>query len=302
MAQETDRPVVVAVGHDPVDAALEYAVAEARRRGLGVRLVHAVPQAHDGPEFVLVSAVDRERLGRQALAAAKEHALDAAGDSVPVTSLLVHGRVVPAVVSVAADAAMIVAQGRPLSGVRRAVTRSVTSGLASRAAVPVVAVPSEVSRDVLARDGGTVTVGVDVPERSAALLRAAAGAAAARSATLHVVHTWHLGSAETAIDVTPADVEDWAAQTGAGIRAVVDRLDEVEGVPVRIDVRHARPADALVDASRDSVLLVVGRHDPLVPAGTHLGPVARAVLQGAECPVMVADPGPPRRWRDLLPG
>ena len=78
--------------------------------------------------------------------------------------------------------------------------------------------------------------------------------------------------------------DEWAARARSEIQAVLDGLDTA-GVEIQIDARHAWPADALVAASHDSDLLVVGRHDPHVPFGSHLGPVARAVLHEAACAV-----------------
>jgi len=80
---------------------------------------------------------------------------------------------------------------------------------------------------------------------------------------------------------------------------VVDELRADFGdVPVSIETQHGRPADSLVVASRTSVLVVVGRHDPLVPMGSHLGPVARTVLRAAECPVLLVAPSEKHRgWR-----
>jgi hypothetical protein len=46
----------------------------------------------------------------------------------------------------------------------------------------------------------------------------------------------------------------------------------------------------LIDASAGSCLLVLGRRDPMMPFGSHLGPVVRHVLRGSECPVMVVEP------------
>lgn len=42
MSEQIKPPVVVAVGHDPVDAALTFAAAEAARAKCGLRLVHVV--------------------------------------------------------------------------------------------------------------------------------------------------------------------------------------------------------------------------------------------------------------------
>ena len=42
MTEQNPNPVVVAVGHDPIDAALAFAAGEAARAGCGLHLVHAV--------------------------------------------------------------------------------------------------------------------------------------------------------------------------------------------------------------------------------------------------------------------
>ena len=41
--------------------------------------------------------------------------------------------------------------------------------------------------------------------------------------------------------------------------------------------------------------MVVGRHDTVMPVGSHMGPVARAVLSASACPVLLADPVPTAR-------
>lgn len=291
MTLANPSPVVVAVGLDPTESAVQFALDEARRAGCGVHLVHVVARAHDGPEFVLVTAPDHERVGHQVLGDALERALDAVGDSVPVTSALVHGRVVPAIVSTASDARMVVLQHRHRSGVRRAVTRSVASGVAARARVPVVSVPELWPPRRQQGEAAEVAVGVEEPQRSRELLRVAAQAAGERGSSLRVVHAWHLGAAENSFPMSPTDVDHWAETQTGEIRAVYDELgDAVRGVPVQIVVQHERPAEALVAASREAGLLVLGRHDPVVPVGSHVGPVVRAVLQDAECPVMLVDP------------
>ena len=61
-------------------------------------------------------------------------------------------------------------------------------------------------------------------------------------------------------------------------------------MPCTFEVRWGRAGEVLVDASAGSSLLVVARRDPLLPFGSHLGPVVRQVLQHAACPVMVVEP------------
>jgi nucleotide-binding universal stress UspA family protein len=191
---------------------------------------------------------------------------------------------------------MVVLQHRDLSPVRRAVTRSVTSGVAAHVRIPVVAVPSTWSSD--RPPARTVTVGVDAPDRSEEVLRSAADAAAARSAGLRVVHTWDYPAEYDEVIRTANDRHEWTPRAVAEVQRALDALDgPLEGVPVQIDARRAHAADALIEASMHSDLLVIGRHDPLVPIGSHLGPVARAVLRESGCPVLLADPHPRRHGR-----
>lgn len=288
MSEQNPAPVVVAVGHDPIDAALALAAEEAARAGCGLHLVHVVhapARGHAGQS-------EAERDGQLALDAAEERARGLVPDGVPVTSALQVGAVVPTLVDLAKGARMMVLGHRDLSTLRRVVTRSVSSGVAAHARVPTVAVPAGWSPAGSADRPPTVTVGLDVPERGREVLRTALGQARGRGATLRIVHTWHLPSPYEDLVVARAQDEEWKARATAEIRAVLDTLeDEAAGVPVEIEARSGRAADALVEAGRHSDLLVVGRHDPVVPVGSHLGPVARAVLGEAVCPVLLADPG-----------
>ena len=97
----------------------------------------------------------------------------------------------------------------------------------------------------------TVTVGVDVPERAGQVLRAAAAEARSRGAVLRVLHTWSFPERIRGHHRPRTESEEWAARATAEIQAVIDTLgDEVAGVPVRIEARHAYAADALIEASR----------------------------------------------------
>jgi nucleotide-binding universal stress UspA family protein len=297
MTEQNPIPIVVAVGHDPIDAALAFAAGEAVRAGCGLHLAHVVHHLiAQGPPNVLVTETDVEQVGRQALNAALDRARDLV-EGIPVTAELAIGGVVTTLVDVARDARMIVLQRRDLSSMMRVVTRSVSSGVAARARIPVVSVPSHWSPARTHGDFPTVTVGVDVPDRAEPVLRAAAAEARSRGAVLRVLHTWTFPSAYDDIILTRTESEEWADRASAEIQTEIDILgDEVAGVPVQIEARHAYAADALIEASRETTMLVIGRHDPLVPIGSHLGPIARAVLREAECPVLLVDPRPVHGW------
>ena len=296
MTEQQSQSVVVAIGEEPGEAALAYAAAEARSAGCGLHLVHVVQVMAQGPETVLVSVRDLQALARTRMDAAVERAEDLVGPGVPVTSeILVDGGVVRCLVDVARRrACLVVLEHRELSRARRVVTRSVSSGVAAHTRVPVVSVPSGWQPG----QSGAVTVGVDVPERSEQVLRAAAHAARGRGAALRVLHTWSLPGGYDDIPIGPTERRERSERARSEIRSVLDGLgDELAGVDVEIDARQGHAADVLVEASRTSGLVVVGRHDPLVPIGSHLGPVARAVLREAHCPVLLAEPRPGHRWQ-----
>jgi nucleotide-binding universal stress UspA family protein len=297
MTEQKPNPIVVAVGHDPIDGALAFAAGEAVRAGCGMHLVHAVHHLLvAGPPNVLVTETDVERVGRRALNAALEQARDIV-EGVPVTAELRIGGVVPTLVETAKDARMIVLERRDLSSMMRVVTRSVSSGVAARARVPVVSVPSHWSPAGTHGDFPTVTVGVDDPERAEPVLRAAAAEAKSRGAVLHVLHTSNLPPAYDDILLARTENEQWMARATAEIQAAIQTLGDDAHVRLRIEARHAYAADALIEASRDTDLLVIGRHDSRVPIGCHLGPIARAVLREADCPVLLVDPRPTSVWR-----
>lgn len=290
MTETKPRPVVVAVGTDEdIDAAVGFAADEAERAGCGLHLVHAVHMVPTGPEQMLMDYQQVEKLGAGTLHGAVERAEDLVQGRVPVTSELLHGSTVPAVVDCSADARLVVLQRRDLSRLLRVVTISVTSGVAARAHCPVVAVPSGWEPNEAAAP--LVAVGIDEPERGHAVLFAAMEAARDRGARLRIVHRWWFPNAYDDLIMSRIEDEAWSSRTRAEIEEVLAPFrEDFPDVTVEIDVRHGRPADALVEASRHALLVVVGRHDPIIPLGSHLGPVARAVLREAQSPVLLAQP------------
>jgi nucleotide-binding universal stress UspA family protein len=91
--------------------------------------------------------------------------------------------------------------------------------------------------------------------------------------------------------VSPEETTTWSDRANAEIQAALDGLaEDLSDVPVQVAAQRGYAADVLLDASRASDLLVMGRHDPLLPMGSHLGPIVRAVLREARCPVLLVDP------------
>jgi nucleotide-binding universal stress UspA family protein len=274
----TPPPIVVAVGRHSSVTALEYAGLEALRQGCGLHVVHAVDVAQG------------ERDGAVVLAAAVRRVQTLVPGLVRVTFALVLSSTVAAIVTAAEDAPLVVVGRCPEPRWTRPYVRSVTAGVAAAARAPVVSVldgwecPS---------GSAQVVVGADDAENSAGILHEGFAAARARLARLTVVSTWWRPAGTDRQTFTQVDDVARAERFRAGIdRSLSDLREAYDDVAVEIQVRNERPVDVLVEESRDAVLLVLGRHDPFLPTGSHLGPVARSVLRSAACPVLLATSRP----------
>lgn len=289
MTDHDERPVLLAVSDDRhFDASLQFAAREATTCGADLELMHAYHVLATDPGAPLLSFASADSVASETLRLAVEHASKTLGGQVQLSSTLVRGPIVRSIVQASGGCRLVVLQRRDLSRLSRVAARSTSSAVAAHAHTPVAVVP----------EGWTgtgaeavVSVGVDVPGRSAAILRQALLEARARRASLRVLHTWWSPGYFDDIDMDRFGSATWAVEVADEIRAIVDETrEEFEDVEVAIETHHGRPMDTLVAASRTSELLVVGRHDPLVPTGSHLGPVARAVLHSAECPLLVVAP------------
>lgn len=291
----SSRPVVVAVPPaGGLSALLSFGVAQAARTGAELHLVHAFevwPVSPEADELAL-DLRHAERQAENVLRRAREALQALPVTDVAVTTRTLRGPVVATLVEASEDAGLVVVQRRNHHGAARVLTRSLSCGVASRAHCPVAVVPEEPA----ASGNGVVTVGVDVPERAGLLLERALEEAAHRDATLRVMHLlWHVGGlGEYLVEQATATrhLVEARAEVGA---AVADAQRTCPHVAVDVDVRRGAPAEALVLESRRTDLLLVGRHDPAIAVGSHLGPVAGAVVREAVCPVLVV--APTRRHR-----
>ena len=291
MLETTPRKVMVGVtAEEDVSAAVEFAVGEARRRRVGIHLVHVVHPVLISPDGVPITIEERavRKLGREALdaaAAAVEHRLD----DQPVTTELVRGTTVGALVETAENAGLVVLQHQRMGRGRLAPTLSTTTPVAALAPTPVVAVPAGWTGPP---DPLVVTVGVADPHESAEVVRAALDEARLWGARLRILHAWHYSDAYDDLIFTGHHQDE--VEKRDLVQALAPLLADYPDVETDVTARHARAADALVDESGRASLVVVGRHRHAIPLGPHLGSVVRAVLRHATCPVMVVDPVPTR--------
>ena len=294
----TPAPVVVAVGRTSSLVAVDFAAAEALRRHRGLHLVHGMDLGAAGPDADGAEPARIEEEAGAALGVAVRHAMAVVGGLVPVTSTLSRAPAVSAVYAAAHDAPLVVVGRCPESRLTHPYVRSVTGGVAARVHVPVVSVPDDWEDDAAPPH---IVVGIDQPEHSVPVLHEAFRAARDRRALLTVVTSWWDPAAYVLDPVAYAADHAWPERLRAGVEAVLPELQaEYDEVPVEIHVRKSRPGEVLIDASRHAGLVVLGRHDPVLPRDSHLGPIARSVLAEAACPVLLTTPRRPSRARRAI--
>ncbi len=280
--------VVVGVdGAEPSLAAVRLAAAEAARRQLPLRVVHAfiwpllrspVRPATDGPP----GGGLREQ-AEQLVAAAVDEA-EATAPGLRITGEIVDGEPGAVLLDEAPAAAMIVLGDRGLGGLTAVVVGSVAVKVAAHADCPVL-----VARGVPHADG-PVVVGVDGTDLSGRAVEFAVRTAALRGAAVVAAHAYRHPVSTGPGDMQPlvydesdlrADEERAAAEAVAGL---AERYPEV---PITRETVRGRAPKVLTEASRRAQLLVVGGQGRGELTGLLLGSVSQAVLHHSHCPVAV---------------
>lgn len=279
------RRVVVGVDGSAASAnALRYARAEAARHGVGVDVIHVVPDYSPIAGMYPVLPDELMAAGRAALRSAVAQVEDEPSDVATATHLQ-HGSVITTLAAAGEGSCGIVvgSDRRPVA--MRLLTGNVSTGVAARASVPVVSVPDTWRAD---RSTGVVLVGVKRTDKAGALLAQAFAVAQQRHCRLLVLHAWRLPSGYDDLIADRAAFEDWEQRAQRELGRLVApwqrRHPEVE---VTFRIVHDQAAHALVEASSGADELVIVRRTHGIPAAAHLGSTARTVLLYAHCPVRV---------------
>lgn len=294
MVKETTLPVVVGVdGSEQSDRAVRYAVGEARRRDVGLLLVHAVhetaPMAAMLPLYSVEAFTD---VGRRLVDDARRLALDIEPDLEVSTSVKGGGRV-GTLVEAGEHASMIVLGHRSRSLAGRVLASSTTTGVAARAHCPVVSVPESWAEG---GEHGRIVVGVDESDAAHDALDLALHEARRRKATLRVLHAWKLPTAYDDIGYSGTVVDDWMVQARDELdKALAPFRETYPDVEMEVDLRHEFAGPALLGATEDADLIVVGRRGHGAPWGIYLGSLARLLIREGKCPVQIA----PQHRRDI---
>ncbi|MET8130604.1 universal stress protein [Streptomyces sp. NPDC005251] len=281
-----ELPLVVGVdGSGSSLLAVDWAVDEAARHGLTLRLVHgarweryerALPSFTTGRPAAEVMARNivatcTERAGL------REPTVKVSGEVLPddAVSVLLHA---------APDAFALVVGERGRGEVSGLLLGSVSLTVAARAVCPVV-VARGAEPDVRG-SLGRIVVGVGAAAEHTGAVRFAAREAQARGCALTAVRAWrHSGEHPLAAsDASPAPDERASAELENALREVVR---DHPGLSVQRRVLEGPTHRVLLDAAADADLIVVGAERRHGRFGLQLGRAAHTLLHHSACPVVI---------------
>jgi nucleotide-binding universal stress UspA family protein len=286
--QITQGSVVVGVDGSPSsEAALRWAVSEARRTRQQLHVVHALET-----ELVLS---DREQLGTKEEPAGDDPVVTTAVDvvrtmapEVETTPHSVTGFAASTLVAASKIAGTLVVGSHGRSALPSALLGSVSQQVAIHSSCPAVVVRENGAPDDAG--SGHVVVGVDGSEASEPALGYGFAYAASTGRSLVAVHTWWWEPLE-GISLGEPWMGDWTEIASQEEALVSESLagwsERYPDVPVRSHIVRGDPVVELLDQSRGACLLVVGSRGRGGFIGLLLGSVSRRVLKRATSPVAV---------------
>ena len=281
-------PVVVGIdGSEQSLEAVRTAAAEAARRHLPLRIVHAFvwPLLHVrvGPVAGDMPGTGLEQHAQELLGEAASAAREVA-PRLEITTDLVDGAATPVLLEASRTAALLVLGDRGLGSVSGLIVGSVAVHASAHAHCPVLVVRGTVT------PSGPIVVGVDGSESSELAVGFAYEEAARRGAPLSAVMAWHESdpagahqwrSADDAAELFEAEARRVLSESLAGWR---EKFPEVD---VRPEAVHGHPRQVLVERSHIAQLVVAGARGRDTFKGLLLGSVSQSLVYHSGCPVAV---------------
>ncbi|MFB8248937.1 universal stress protein [Streptomyces sp. NPDC055952] len=284
-----ELPLVVGVdGSDGSILAVDWAVDEAVRHGLPLRLVYgSLWERYEGALPSVTLQRPSERVLAQHIVASAEERVRRLAPDVEVSVEAVAAEAVSALLGEGDNATALVTGSRGRGELKGALLGSVGLAVAARAYCPVIVV-----RGDKAGIEGTherILLGAGDPDSSHEAVRFAFREAQARGCVLDIVRTWRspgreyadhpVGTDETAGQEARASrlLDSLVAEVAADHPAVRTNRVTVEGPARKVLVHRSQAAD----------LVIVGARRRSGHFGLQLGRVSHTLLHHAACPVAV---------------
>ena len=281
-------------GSEHANIAVDWAASEAVSRGVALTLAAATTVPLEGMRFggsiLSPDAIDDllERLQEATQARADEAARAHPGLQGGVKVAL--GSPASVLVEASANADMVVVGSRGMGGFRGLLVGSVGVQVASNAACPAVVV-----RKPPSATASTVVVGVDGSALSLAALDFAFDIAERRGWRVLAVHAWEIPAYDVLAAPSgppPIDLEELAAsEERAFAESLAGLRERHPDVVVEQAIVKAPSVRAILEASDDAALIVLGSRGHGEFLGAVLGSVSQGVLHRAKVPVAVIGAG-----------
>lgn len=269
-----DMVMVGVDGSGDSAAALRWAAQEAARRKVPLQIVFCL-QLPSPFGAAPLDAASFQGHAEEVLEPAAAQARESAPE-VEVSTQILTRPATAGLLEASSEVSVIVLGTRGHGAIGSLVLGSVSTRVSARASCPTVVVPPGSEGRTAT---GPIVVGVDGSGHSDKALRFALERAARNGNRLTVVH----GRPHTRdADLAGADADD--VIEGALSRVGREQYADVE---VQTLARDSGPADAVIAASRDASLTVVGSRGRGGFTGMLLGSVSQTVLHRAENPVAV---------------
>lgn len=284
------QPVVVGTdGSSGALLAVTWAAGEASLREAPLRIVHASaprPALNLPPVAWQVGPHGGARAHAELAVSGAEKAAREVAPAVPISTAVVTDFPLALLVNESRRACLLVVGVSGVGALTDVLAGSLTTELVSRALAPVAVIrggPSPTRTDHL------VVVGVDGSPLSAAAVDVAAEEAALRNGRLLAIYVRR-------------ERESWWGRRRRATRelqvvrqTILQCRRRYPGLPIERRIVSGHPSGILVDLSSRADMVVAGTRGRGGFAGLLLGSVSQALLQHAECPVLVVSRRAARR-------
>ncbi|WP_306316714.1 MULTISPECIES: universal stress protein [unclassified Streptomyces] len=285
-----ELPLIVGVdGSDASLAALDWAVDEAGRRGLPVRLVYAsLWERYEGATLGGDVGRPGERVYAENVVGTAAHRAQLRRPDVPLTTSVLPEEPSSALLHASEQAAAVVTGSRGRGALAGTLLGSVGLTVAARAQCPVIVVRGD--KEGVAGTHGRILLGVGDPEHSSQAIEFAFREATVRDCVLDAVRAWRCPAHEYAdvpASAGEAEREHRRRATELLDEALSDTASAHPDVRVRRDTIEGPARTTLLRRTAAADLVIIGARHRHTHFGLQLGRVGHALLHHAQCPVAV---------------
>ncbi|MEU6665919.1 universal stress protein [Streptomyces sp. NPDC046727] len=286
-------PLVVGVdGSHACLLAVDWAVDEAIRHGVSLRLVYASRwERYERALPVTEGELPSEQMLEEQIVASAAERAQRRNPDVKVTTDILPDDAVVALVHESNGAFALVTGSRGRGRLKELLLGSVSLAVAARAHCPVVVVRGDQAG--LAGTHGRILLGVGEADTGTDALRFAFREADVRHCTLDAVRAWRRPAHEASGDRARAGEPAADARASALLDASLGSLSaEYPRVDARRSALEGPASKVLLNRSAAADLVVIGAHHRTGHFGLQLGRVGHTLLHHAQCPVAIVPQRP----------